>query len=52
LFYESAQAVINDKAKNRSRAISETDEPEPASQSSLAMNYSQEEVNDLFGIDY
>ncbi|KAF0437068.1 hypothetical protein F8M41_004494 [Gigaspora margarita] len=35
-----------------SRAISETDEPEPASQSSSAINYSQDEVNDLFGINY
>ncbi|CAG8744103.1 32686_t:CDS:2, partial [Gigaspora margarita] len=43
-FYESAQAVMNDEASNRSRAISETDEPEPASQSSSAINYSQKEL--------
>ncbi|CAG8830500.1 13807_t:CDS:1, partial [Gigaspora rosea] len=47
-FYESAQAVMNDEADNRSRSTSETDEPEPASQSSSLMNYSQDEINDLF----
>ncbi|CAG8829373.1 24688_t:CDS:2, partial [Gigaspora margarita] len=46
-FYESAQVAINNKAGNRSRATSEIDEPKPASQSSLAMNYSQDKVNDL-----
>ncbi|CAG8810699.1 41826_t:CDS:1, partial [Gigaspora margarita] len=51
-FYEFAQAVMNDEASNRSRATSETDEPELALQSSLAINYSQEEVNNLFGINY
>ncbi|RIB27591.1 hypothetical protein C2G38_2029227 [Gigaspora rosea] len=50
--YESAQAVMNDEAGNRSRPTSETDKPEPASQSSSLMNYSQDEINDLFGIDY
>ncbi|CAG8667925.1 12427_t:CDS:1, partial [Gigaspora rosea] len=51
-FYESAQAVMNNEAGNRSRPTSETDKPEPASQSSLLMNYSQDKINDLFGIDY
>ncbi|RIB10330.1 hypothetical protein C2G38_2206437 [Gigaspora rosea] len=50
--YKSAQAVMNDEAGNRFRPTSETDEPEPASQSSSLMNYSQDEINDLFGIDY
>ncbi|RIB14387.1 hypothetical protein C2G38_2195258 [Gigaspora rosea] len=50
--YESAQAVMNDEAGNRSRPTSETNEPEPASQSSSLMNYSQNEINNLFGIDY
>ncbi|RIB14637.1 hypothetical protein C2G38_2194478 [Gigaspora rosea] len=49
-FYESAQAVMNDEADNRSRSTSETDEPEPASQSSSLMNYSQDEINDLFAL--
>ncbi|CAG8757024.1 15251_t:CDS:2, partial [Gigaspora rosea] len=43
--YKSTQAVMNDEASNRSRPTSETDEPEPASQSSLLMNYSQNEIN-------
>ncbi|CAG8845068.1 31556_t:CDS:1, partial [Gigaspora margarita] len=46
--YEFTQAVMNDEASNRSRATSETDESELASQSSSAMNYLQEEVNKLF----
>ncbi|CAG8610416.1 10533_t:CDS:1, partial [Gigaspora rosea] len=46
--YESAQAVMNDEAGNRSRPTSETNEPEPASQSSSLMNYSQNEINNLF----
>ncbi|RIB12907.1 hypothetical protein C2G38_2199407 [Gigaspora rosea] len=35
--YESAQAVMNNEAGNRSRPTSETDEPEPALQSSSLM---------------
>ncbi|CAG8446130.1 11033_t:CDS:2, partial [Gigaspora rosea] len=46
--YESAQAVMKDEAGNRSRPTSETDKPEPALQLSSLMNYSQNEINDLF----
>ena len=50
--YESTQAVMNDEASNRSRPTPETDKPKPALQSSSLINYSQDKVNDLFGIDY